>query len=306
MFCNNWLSRRAFVSAAAAAVGACAWPFAHGAERKKKLVMLAGRPSHGPLEHEFNAGILLLKKCLSAVPGLEITSYKNGWPDKESAFEGASGIVLYADGGQGHPFIQEDRLTVIGDFMRRGVGLMCLHYAVEVPKDRGGRQFLDWIGGYYETHWSCNPIWQADFKELPEHPITRGLKPFAIRDEWYFNLRFRPEMKGITPILSATPNDATRDGPYVSPRGPYEHVQKAKGRTEVLMWAVERPDGGRGIGFTGGHFHENWKDDNFRKAVLNAAVWLCKLKVPRDGVASTVTDAEITENLDPKPPKKKK
>ncbi len=181
---------------------------------------------------------------------------------------------------------------------------MCMHYAVEVPKDKGGKQFQDWIGGYYEHQWSCNPMWTPEFKELPTHAITRGVKPFSIRDEWYFNMRFRPDMKGVTPILSAKPSDAVRDGPYVYPKGPYPHIQEAKGRAEVMMWAVERPDAGRGVGFTGGHFHKNWQDDNFRKVVLNAAVWICKLEVPADGVPSAVMEAEIKENLDPKGKKK--
>jgi hypothetical protein len=112
-------------------------------------------------------------------------------------------------------------------------------------------------------------------------------------------------MKDVKPILSAKPTDAVRDGPYVYPRGPYKHIQDAKGHTEAMMWAVERKDGGRGVGFTGGHYHRNWRDDNFRKVVLNAALWICKLDVPRDGVASTVTEAEIKENLDPKGPREK-
>jgi hypothetical protein len=184
--------------------------------------------------------------------------------------------------------------------MKRGVGLMCAHYAVEVPKDKGGKEFQEWIGGYYEDKFSCNPMWEPDYKEFPEHAISRGVKPFSIRDEWYFNMRFRPDMKGVTSILSAKPSDAVRDGPYVYPKGPYRHIQEAKGQTETMMWAVERPDGGRGAGFTGGHYHKNWLDDNFRKVVLNAAVWICKADVPKDGVASKVTEDEIKENLDPK------
>ena len=74
-------------------------------------------------------------KCLAKVPGLEVAHYPGGWPDNEKAFQGASGIFLYADGGGGHPFIQQDHLAVIGDFMGRGVGLLCAHYAVEVPKE---------------------------------------------------------------------------------------------------------------------------------------------------------------------------
>jgi hypothetical protein len=60
-----------------------------------------------------------------------------------------------------------------------------------------------------------------------------------------------------------------------------------------------------GVGFTGGHFHKNWLDDNFRKVVLNAAVWICKAEVPKDGVGSRVAEEEIKENLDPKPKRKR-
>jgi len=300
MSAHHPITRRTFLGTCAAAVTAFASAPAFAAESKKKLVMLAGKPSHGPMEHEFNAGVLLLAHCLSKVPGLEVVHYKGGWPDSDKAFEGADGIFLYADGGPGHPFIQGDHLSIIGDFMKRGVGLMCAHYGVEVPKDKGGKEFQNWIGGYYEHEWSCNPMWEPDFQEFPEHAITRGVKPFKIRDEWYFNMRFRPEMKGITSILSAKPSDATRDGPYVYPKGPYKHIQEAKGRAETMMWAVDRPDGGRGVGFTGGHFHKNWLNDNFRKVVLNAAVWICHADVPKVGIASQVTDDEIKENLDPK------
>jgi hypothetical protein len=299
------LSRRSFLGVAATAVSGIRLSRAQAGTPNKKLVMLAGKPSHGPLEHEFNAGVLLLAKCLAAVPGLQVEHYRNGWPDSEKAFAGASGIFLYADGGAGHPFIQQNHLSIIGDFMRRGVGLMCAHFAVEVPKDKGGREFQEWLGGYYEHLWSCNPMWSPEYKEFPEHEITRGVKPFSIRDEWYFNMRFRPDGQGIIPILSAKPGDAVRDGPYVYPRGPYPHIQQAKGRSETMMWAVERPDGGRGVGFTGGHFHKNWKDDNFRKVVLNAALWICQMAVPRDGVASSVTETEMNENLDPKGKRKR-
>jgi Trehalose utilisation len=294
------ITRRGFLGASAAAIGTLAVAPAFADDKKKKLVMLAGKPSHGPMEHEFNAGVLLLAKCLGHVPGLEVVHHKGGWPDSEKAFEGADGIFLYADGGNGHPFIQGNHLSIIGDSMKRGVGLMCAHFAVEIPKDKGGKEFQEWIGGYYEDQFSCNPMWVPDYKEFPEHAITRGVKPFAIRDEWYFNMRFRPDMKGVTSILSAKPSDATRDGPYVYPKGPYKHIQEAKGRAETMMWATERPDGGRGVGFTGGHYHKNWLDDNFRKVVLNAAVWICKADVPKDGIESKVTDEEIKDNLDPK------
>src|SRR3954469_26034395 len=90
----------------------------------------------------------------------------------------------------------------------------------------------------------------------------------------------------FTPILVAKPSDEVRDGPYVYPKGPYKHIQENKGRAEAMMWAAERPDGGRGVGFTGGHVHRNWANDDFRKVVLNALLWICKVEVPADGVVS--------------------
>jgi type 1 glutamine amidotransferase len=265
-----------------------------------RIVLVAGRPSHGPGDHEFNAGCKLILKCLADVPGVEPVFVAGGWPKDESVFDQARAVVFFMDGGAGHPIIQQDHLEKIQSLLDKGVGLACLHYAVEVPKGKPGDKFLDWIGGYYETGYSTNPHWTADFQKISEHPITRGVKPFAIRDEWYFNIRFRPQMNGVTPILAAKPDDATRRGVSSYPRGPYQHIVAAKGREEVLAWAVERPDGGRGFGFTGAHTHRNWGDPNFRKLVLNAILWTARAQVPAGGVESTVSASELKENLDPK------
>jgi hypothetical protein len=251
--------------------------------------------------HEFNAGTILLHRRLQKVSRLNTVIYTNGWPKDPHAFDGADAIFLYMDGGSGHPAIRPENLQLLGDLMKKGVGLGCAHYAVEVPAGDPGKAWQEWIGGHYEHQFSCNPIWEPEFQSFPAHPITRGAQPFHIKDEWYFNMRFRDGMKGVTPILVAKPSDQVRDGPYVYPRGPYSHIQAAKGRDETMMWAVERDDGGRGFGFTGGHFHVNWRDDNFRKVVLNALLWISRVEVPAHGVESaTVTEEELKQNLDPK------
>jgi len=270
----------------------CPRPTAAAAEpAAKKIVLVAGTPSHKSGDHEFNAGVLLLKECLDKVPGVQCTAHLNGWPRDPAAFDSANAILLYMDGGGGHPLVAGDHLEQMRALVARGVGLVCVHYAVEVPAQRGGPELLDWIGGYYETGYSINPHWVAQFKELPEHPTTHGVKPFSMRDEWYFNIRFRPEMKGVQPILKATPPDNVRGTPAAK-----EHP----GREEVLAWAVERPDGGRGFGLTGGHFHINWGDEYFRKLILNALVWAAGGDVPPEGIASTVEPDELKKNLDPK------
>jgi type 1 glutamine amidotransferase len=266
-------------------------------ERAKRLLLIAGTQSHPHLMHEYNSGVLLLKQCLDPVPDLETRIALSGWPKDASLFDGVDAVVLYMDGGTNHYALKDDHLAKLSALMDRGVGLGCCHYAVELPAGEPAKQFQSWIGGTYETHYSCNPVWTPSFDTLPSHPITRGVKPFSIEDEWYFNMRFRDDMSGITPILSAAPSDKVRHGPYVSPRGPYDHIIKASGRKETLMWTMERPGGGRGFGFTGGHFHKNWADDNFRKIVLNALLWVAKREVPESGVRSSVSDADLRRGL---------
>ncbi|HRE79683.1 MAG TPA: DUF1080 domain-containing protein [Opitutaceae bacterium] len=276
----------------------------------RTLVMIAGPLSHPPLMHEFRAGSMLLQKRLQGYPGLKTVLITNGWPTKEvdgqkvddhSVLANADAVFIYSDGGARHLALQGDRLEVLRKIVARGGGIGFAHYAVEVPADKGGAEWKEWVGGYYESAFSCNPIWEADYKTLPEHAITRGVKPFKTKDEWYFNMRFRDGKVGVKDILVAEPSDAVRDGPYVHPKGPYAHIQAAKGRPETMMWAVERADGGRGFGFTGGHFHLNWQNDDQRKLVLNALVWLAKLDVPANGVVSApVSDEEAYQNLDDK------
>ncbi|HEX5222999.1 MAG TPA: ThuA domain-containing protein [Verrucomicrobiae bacterium] len=267
----------------------------------KKIVFIAGKPSHGPGQHEHRAGCLLLQSCLKDVPGVTSVVYSNGWPADARALEGAATIVIYADGGGGHPFLQADRLKTIGALMDKGVGLVAIHYAVEPTKDKGQKEFMDWMGGAFEIHWSVNPHWDADFKTFPNHPITRGVKPFKIRDEWYFNMRFRDGMRGVTPILSAVPDGSTtnrNDGPHEG--NPAMREMVAQGKPQHVAWAAERANGGRGFGFTGAHFHENWGNDDFRKVMLNAILWTAKIEVPADGVQSKVTPEQLKENLDAK------
>jgi type 1 glutamine amidotransferase len=78
-----------------------------------------------------------------------------------------------------------------------------------------------------------------------------------------------------------------------------QQVLEAK-QPQVVAWAVERKDGGRGFGFTGGHFHKGWANDNQRTLVLNAIVWSAKAEVPAGGITTKFTDEELAANQDPK------
>ena len=268
------------------------------ADGRKKLVLIAGGRSHAYGQHAFHAGSRLLKQRLDAAAlNLLTTVYTNNWPQDPSAFDNCDAVCIYCDGGDGHPFNQ--RLDLIDALAAKGVGIGCMHYGVETPKGKTGDAFLRWIGGYFEAFWSVNPTWALEKTQLaPGHPITRGVKAFVTNDEWYYHMRFRPNMQGVTAILSATPPASTLDRPD-GPHSGNPDVRKVIGQPQVLLWATERADGGRGFGYTGGHYHINWAHDDNRKLILNALAWIAKVDIPPSGIASsTPTLDELEKNQD--------
>ena len=251
---------------------------------RPRIVLLAGNRSHGYGAHEHLAGCRLLADALEISTDKRVICevHAGGWPSDDRVLDGAKTIVMYCDGGGGHPAL--GHLPRLGELMDQGVGFVCLHYAVEVPQDRAGKEFLSWLGGYFETNWSVNPHWEADFKTLPDHPIVRGVKPFKVLDEWYFHMRFVPEMEGVTPILSAIAPPETmerRDGPHSG----NPHVRRAVANREPqhVAWAYQRPNGGRSFGFTGGHFHWNWGREELLRTVTNAILWTAEVEIPQEG-----------------------
>jgi putative heme-binding domain-containing protein len=253
----------------------------------KKIILIAGAKSHGPGEHEYEKGARLLKQCLDSSPNLHgytTEVYTDGWPRDDKAFDGAATVLFYCDGSdhdeQAHPLLRDKRLETMQKLMGRGVGLVAVHYTVFVPNKRGGEQFLDWLGGYFDYQSGDAPNhWYSKIKNCtakvapasPEHPISRGLKPFELHEEFYYNMRFRPDDKRVTPILSAAIPDE---------------------KPQTVAWAVERKDGGRGFAYTGGHYHSNWDNENVRRMLLNALVWTAKGDVPVGGVQSRLPEPQ--------------
>ena len=146
--------------------------------------------------------------------------------------------------------------------MQRGVGLICLHSASEVEGALADR-LEKWIGSCSEPDRSVTSHGLAHYESLPDHPITRGVPPFKIEDEWIYPTR---SIDGFIPIL--TTRSLAGDQPI--------HT----------AWAFERADGGRGFGVTGGHEHANWSNDAFRTLVLNAIAWTAGAEVPDGGIPS--------------------
>ncbi|MCL5097160.1 MAG: ThuA domain-containing protein [Candidatus Omnitrophica bacterium] len=254
--------------------------------KEKKVVLIAGPVgSHPRGVHEYEKDVCWLQYALDTSPnthGIKTEVHFNGWPRNPATLEDADTIVLIGDGSdrgeQAHPFLVSNRLEVIERQMKRGCGLVALHYSTFVPKARAGDKFLDWIGGYFDYESGPPPQhWYSKIKVAtvnvspgaPNHPICRGLESYQLTEEFYYNIRFRENDPRLTPILLAPiPGES---------------------QPQAVAWAVERTDGGRGFGFTGGHNPQNWRLKSFRKMVLNAIVWTAHAEVPEGGVQSDIS-----------------
>jgi type 1 glutamine amidotransferase len=98
-----------------------------------------------------------------------------------------------------------------------------------------------------------------------------------MKEEFYYNIRFDPADKALIPLLS---------------------VPALNGRAEngnTVTWCRERANKGRGFATTCGHFYDNWKNDDFRKLVLNALAWTAHVDVPKEGVISQFPTREEIE-----------
>ncbi len=258
--------------------------FAHGG----KIVLIAGPlDDHAPGTHEYENTALLLKHCLESSPTfaeMRAEVYFNGWPDDAAVLDDADVILLTSGGSDrnetNHPIYVKDRFTQLEKQMKRGCSLVLLHWSTFHPS-RFHEQVTEWMGGYFDYETGKGGPTEKWFSEIANrewhvfpseggHPINRGVKPFEMTEELYFNLRFREKDARLAPILLKDSASSTQEN--------------------IVAWAVERGDGGRGFGFTGGHFYTNWWNPEFRKSVLNAVAWTAKLKVPSNGVESSLNN----------------
>lgn len=284
--------------------------FFHGpalARDTAKIIFLSGKPSHGLMKHEHRAGNMILADALvrSGLNVEPIVAPYVGYPEDPAILEDAATIVIFCTGHKGH--ILNPHLDEFDRYMKAGTGVVMIHWATEAEKGQPGEKFLEWMGGFCDLNWSVNPHWTPHFKDFPDHPITRGIEPFRVDDEWYYHMRFVKDMQGVTSILADLPPASTLRRPDGDRSGnPTVRRAVAAGEQQTVAWAYERPTGGRGFGFTGAHNHVSWQNKNFRTVVLNAILWTANVDVPKDGCPSpTVSDSQIKENLDDTKPRKK-
>jgi len=248
----------------------CAWAagLSPAPEAKpKRIAFLAAQPSHGENCHEWDTDAEFVKQCLLDATNVEppqIDIHRNGWPADPAALDDVDAIVFFADGREHHPLAVPGRIEKVRELAGQGKGIAFLHYSID-PPEGAMPDLLEWIGGSYEVGRSQNPINVVKATPIANaHPITQGCAAYVVEDEWYFDLRLHPDAVAL----------------LTGPLPPYDPKDK------VLSWAYTRPNGGRGFGFAGGHYHKNWHMEPFRKLILNGILWVAGVEVPPEGVAS--------------------
>ena len=251
-------------------------------------MLIAGTVHQGPGghpagTHEYELSVRLLKRCLetaSNVSGVKAEVHFGGWPRDAKTLDDADTIVVLSDGAdrneQDHPLLVGDRLQVLKKQMDRGCGLVAIHWTVFVPRQHGGDEFLEWIGGYfdYESGSAANK-WFSKIQTADQPvPARRGRPPDLPWAQAVFAARRVLLQHSFSTERSAAGADSE------DARSPASRASRS------VAWAVERAGGGRGFGFTGGHFFDNWGVDEFRRMVLNAILWTAHVEVPADGVQS--------------------
>jgi type 1 glutamine amidotransferase len=245
------------------------------AEGKKKLLLVGHPPDgHPPTTHEYVAGLKVLTKCLAKVEGLEVTQVEavGAWKDGPELMERADGVVLFVS--EGAKWLQADpaRHKALAKVAQRAGGLAALHWGMGTREAGPIADFLNLFGGCHggpDRKYVVTEV-QAELPD-PKHPIMAGIGPFKVKDEFYYRLKFVMPDGSVKPLLQV-PID---------------------GQKETVAWSWERPDGGRSFGFSGLHFHDNWRLPEYRRLVAQGVLWTMKLPVPPAGLPVDVNDDDI-------------
>jgi type 1 glutamine amidotransferase len=220
------------------------------------------------------AGLKILAKCLKDVPGLEITTVRadEPWREGPELIARADGVVLYLSEGARWMNHDPKRRDALARLAARGGGISVLHWAMGTKDAKHIEGCVQLLGG-------CHGGPDRKYKELEtdaavadgQHPILSGIKDFRVRDEFYYRLKFVKAEKGVHPLLRVNIDD----------------------HSETVAWCWERPDGGRSFGFSGLHFHENWRLIEYRRLVAQGVLWTLKKPIPKQGMSVDIREEDL-------------
>jgi type 1 glutamine amidotransferase len=217
----------------------------------------------------------ILAELLKRAPGVEVVSVKadGKWADGPELIDRADGVVLFASEGAKWAADDEKRLAALKRVQKRGGGLAVLHWGMGTKEAEPIRQFVALFGGCHGGPDRKYKVVQTTAQVASRHEATRGLgKSFEVKDEFYYRLKFPADGDGVkvTPLLRVTIDD----------------------EPHVVAWAAEAGKG-RSFGFSGLHFHDNWKLSDYRRLVAQGVLWTLRQEVPKDGLDVTIDDKAL-------------
>lgn len=246
------------------------------ADEPARIVLIGKDRDHPYKSHEYMTGCRLLAKCLMQTPGIE-THISNGWPKDEIAFRNVKAIVMYTASGGDVLFGRSHRVKA-EQLLKGGVGLVAIHWAT-AAEPPVGEKYLNVLGGWFHSSFSKYPVRQSVLHQVDSsHPISFGWNSFAMRDEYYVDLKYVPTAK---PLWTAN----------------------FDGKDNVVAWTFDRPDGGRSFATVCGHFWDNFADERFRRGLVNGILWAARRDIPKEGARVQVVDKDL-EVPPPVEPKK--
>ena len=231
---------------------------------KKILFVGQGPDGHPPSTHEYMDGLKILEKVLKPVQGIEVMIVKaeGKWENGPELIERSDGIVIFLAEGAKWAQQDEKRFAALKRATKRGAGLVGLHWGIGCKDDKYIAEWLPLLGGCHGGADRKYQVLETDVTPNPKSPVAAGLSPFRVKDEFYYRLKFVKPEGSVRPVVTA----------------------KIDGEEHPVAWTWERPDGGRSFGFSGLHFHENWKRPEYRRLVGQGVLWSVRAAIPAGGL----------------------
>jgi type 1 glutamine amidotransferase len=241
-----------------------------------KLLLIGQGPDggHPATTHEYLAGVKVLEKCLAPVKGIEMTVVRadDPWKEGPELIGRSDGVVLFVAEGARWSAADPKRREALEKLAACKGGLAVLHWGM-------GTKDAKYIDGFVKLFGGCHGGPDRKYKEMEfevapadaKHPALAGVGKFRVKDEFYYELKFAKPEGSVKPLLRAS----------------------IDGKEQTVAWAWERPDGGRSFGFSGLHFHDNWKLPEYRRLVAQGVLWTLKKPVPKDGLPVEVTEEDL-------------
>lgn len=243
--------------------------------RPKRILMLGQKPdSHPKSTHEYMVGCRFLARTLERHSGAQVVVIQadSPWEDGPELLDGADAAFLFLSEGAKWVSADQKRLDAFQRLAKRGGGLACLHWGMGT---KDAAPVANYIGLFGACHGGPDRKYKyGDFPMKPiaeGHPIVAGVGPIKVHEEFYYNLKFPTSEVGLTKLVAAD----------------------IEGVSYPVAWAWERPEGGRSFGFSGMHYHENWKHLEYRRLVAQGLLWMLGESTPAAGLDLELSESEL-------------